>query len=162
MWFSQLLYFWALQHLIWYLFNIFHVFFEVLCSFILLPSSVSIFIIITFNSLSGKLIFLSLRFFWVLYSFLEHILSVSSFCLILCFNFYMVDETTTSSSPEGVASYRRQTLLFNSALNSWLSFKSLCLSKQPTTVLITPSNWRHATTCQHPKGENLSSLIQAD
>ena len=45
-------------------------------------------------------------------SFLEYILPVSSFCLILCFNFYTVDETTTSPSLEGVASCRRWNFSF--------------------------------------------------
>ena len=79
-----------------------------MCFSILLPSSVSIFMTISLNTLSGKLLIsISLVFFFF---FLEFYLvlsfvtysSVSSFCLTFCVCFYESGKATTSCI-EGMA-----------------------------------------------------------
>ena len=76
-----------------------------------LPSSVSIFMTITLNSLSGKLlIFISLRFFPLRFCFVLSFgmcASVPSFCLTLFVCCYVLDETATSSNLKEVFLYRR-------------------------------------------------------
>lgn len=64
-----------------------HFFFEVLCSSILLPSLVSIFITLTLSFLSGTLLN-SISFFWsFILFFIGMYASVSSFGLTLCVGF---------------------------------------------------------------------------
>ena len=85
-----------------------------LCSYILLPSSVSILMTITSNYLSVTYLhFINFFSDVSFYSSFATYSSVPSLCLTPCLNFYTVDKTTTSPSPEGMTSYRKWTFLFN-------------------------------------------------
>ena len=60
---------------------------------------------------------------------------------VLFFSFvFIVDETTTSLSIEGVVSCRKQTMFNSFFLSSSFSLKSLCLAKLPTVFLIAPNS----------------------
>ena len=75
-------------------------------SYILLLSSVSIFMTITLNSLSSKLhISISLGFFLSFYLILSFGIysSISSFCLIFTIRFYELNETAATHHCEGMA-----------------------------------------------------------
>ena len=62
-----------------------------LCSSILLPGSVSIFMTITLNSIGYIAYLLHLSFYWVLYcSFIENYSSIVQFYLIICVYLYVV------------------------------------------------------------------------
>ena len=84
-----------------------------------------------------------LRFYLVFFAWF--MVLCSSFCLSFCIGFYLINETTTFTSLEGLALCGRWTLSLN-CLNSWLSPKPLCLSKLSIIFLLAPSSWECAST----------------
>ena len=98
----------------------FNVFVLSLCSFILLPSSVSNLMTVTLNPIRVNEICFTEVFFWsfILFFHLEDSLLFLQFAW-LSVGFYAVDKKqkqNTTSSLEGVASCRRWVLSFNPAL----------------------------------------------
>lgn len=91
-----------------------------LCLWIFLQTSVSIFITIILNSLSGKLpISISSRSaseVFILYFCLEIISLFLHFPWFFCVSFYAIDKTATFPRQEGVVLCRRRNLLFSPAL----------------------------------------------
>ena len=116
--------------LLWLLFGNFiylkNLFVQVCTVFIhFLLSLVNIFMTITLNSLSDRLLIsVSLKFFLLRFWFCFFIWNIFlcsfffffSFCLILCIGFYELDKTATAPSFEGVDLCRRWKLLLNPAL----------------------------------------------
>lgn len=62
---------------------------------------------ISLNSSSDKLILSFIKIFFLSFFLFGTYFSVSSFFLTLCVGFYIVDETTTSPSLEGMALCRK-------------------------------------------------------
>lgn len=135
-----------------------------LCLFILLPSSVSFFMTIT----------LILYPVYYLSPFHSHLFPEVLPCpfiwyIFLCFPILLNSLLiSTQQMKHHLSQSWSSSLMYEIKLdtqlwfNSCLSVKHLCAPKQPIVFLIVPSTWGCAKTWQHPKGEDLSSYIQAN
>ena len=105
----------------------------------LLPNSLSIFMIITLNSLSCRLLISTLlSSSGVLsYSFFQSIVPVSSFYLILCVYFYVLGRSVTFPSLGEVVLCRRH--LWGPTAHSPLVTRVVCSRRAPYVGFVGPS-----------------------
>ena len=135
---------------LWFLLSIFFLSKFSLSSYIVPLMSVSIFKLLILISLG---LFLG---FYLIISLGTHF-SISSFFLTCCW--FQRISYNSQSWRSGVALCKRWTFLI---LPWFLVVYQTFLNVQPTLLLVAPSSWGYNTTCQCPKEENFSTLMQAN